>query len=62
MMRLRSILRLRPVRRGAGFCSRDGFTTWTQDLLSNIKERLLTSRLGTELFCSQFDTAMAGTR
>jgi hypothetical protein len=34
-----------------------GFTTWTQQLLSNTKERLLISGLGTELFCSQFGPA-----
>jgi hypothetical protein len=31
-----------------------GFTTWTQQLLSNKKERLLISGLGTELFCGRF--------
>lgn len=31
-----------------------GFTTWTQQLLDNRKERLLISGLGTELLCSQF--------
>lgn len=31
-----------------------GFTTWTQQLLSNAKERLLVSGLGTELLCRQF--------
>jgi hypothetical protein len=31
-----------------------GFTTWTQQLLNNNKERLLISGLGAELFCSQF--------
>lgn len=31
-----------------------GFTTWTQQLLSNSKERLLISGLGTELFCTGF--------
>ena len=38
-----------------------GFTTWTQQLISNTKERLLISGLGTELFCTQFDTALAET-
>ena len=32
-----------------------GFTDWTQQLLSNAKERLLVSGLGTELLCSRFD-------
>src|SRR5437764_7403233 len=31
-----------------------GFTTWTQQLLSNQKERLLTSGIGTERLCSMF--------
>jgi hypothetical protein len=31
-----------------------GFTTWTQQLLSNKKERLLISGLGTELLCGRF--------
>jgi hypothetical protein len=31
-----------------------GFTTWTQQVLSNTKERLLVSGLGTERLCSQF--------
>ncbi len=31
-----------------------GFTTWTQQFLSNSKERMLISGLGTERFCSQF--------
>ncbi len=31
-----------------------GFTTWTQSLLSNAKERLLISGLGTERLCSAF--------
>jgi hypothetical protein len=31
-----------------------GFTTWTQQLLNNRKERLLISGLGVERFCSQF--------
>ncbi len=31
-----------------------GFTTWTQQVLSNTKERLLISGLGTERLCSQF--------
>jgi hypothetical protein len=35
-----------------------GFTTWTQQLLSNTKERLLISGLGTERFCSQFDVGV----
>ena len=39
-----------------------GFTTWTQSLLSNTKERLLISGLGSELFCSQFAPATAGSR
>ena len=33
-----------------------GFTTWTQQMLSNGKERLLISGLGTELLCSRFYT------
>lgn len=33
-----------------------GFTTWTQQLLSNTKERLLISGLGIERLCSQFGT------
>ncbi len=33
-----------------------GFTTWTQQVLSNNKERLLISGLGTERLCSQFNT------
>jgi len=33
-----------------------GFTTWTRQLLSNNKERLLISGLGTERLCSQFNT------
>jgi hypothetical protein len=33
-----------------------GFTTWTQQVLSNTKERLLISGLGTERLCSQFCT------
>jgi hypothetical protein len=32
-----------------------GFTTWTLQLLSNRKERLLISGLGTERLCSQFN-------
>lgn len=36
-----------------------GFTTWTQQLLSNNKERLLISGLGTERFCSQFNALPA---
>jgi hypothetical protein len=32
-----------------------GFTTWTQQFLSNNKERLLISGLGTERLCSQFN-------
>jgi hypothetical protein len=36
-----------------------GFTTWTQQLLSNNKERLLISGLGTERFCSQFSASPA---
>jgi len=35
-----------------------GFTTWTQRMLSNSKERLLISGLGTELLCSQFHAAL----
>ena len=31
-----------------------GFTTWTQRLLSNAKERLLISGLGTERLCGIF--------
>jgi hypothetical protein len=31
-----------------------GFTTWTQQLLNNRKERLLISGLGVERFCAQF--------
>lgn len=31
-----------------------GFTTWTQRLLGNAKERLLISGLGTELVCARF--------
>ena len=31
-----------------------GFTTWTQQLLSNRKERMLISGLGTERLCNQF--------
>ncbi len=34
-----------------------GFTTWTQQLLSDAKERLLVSGLGTELLCSRFEAA-----
>jgi hypothetical protein len=37
-----------------------GFTTWTQLLLSNRKERLLISGLGTERLCSQFNVLPAG--
>jgi hypothetical protein len=37
-----------------------GFTTWTQQLLSNRKERLLISGLGTERLCSQFRAPLAG--
>jgi hypothetical protein len=37
-----------------------GFTTWTQQLLSNAKERLLISGLGTELLCSRFTAAANG--
>jgi hypothetical protein len=36
-----------------------GFTTWTQQLLSNKKERLLISGLGTERLCSQFNAPPA---
>ncbi len=35
-----------------------GFTTWTQQLLSNNKERLLISGLGTELLCRHFNTTL----
>jgi hypothetical protein len=35
-----------------------GFTTWTQQVLSNSKERLLISALGTERLCSQFSTSL----
>jgi hypothetical protein len=31
-----------------------GFTNWTQQLLSNQKERLLISGIGTERLCSVF--------
>lgn len=34
-----------------------GFTTWTRQLLSDAKERLLISGLGTELFCARFRQA-----
>ncbi|MBV9228377.1 MAG: hypothetical protein JOZ18_03615 [Chloroflexi bacterium] len=37
-----------------------GFTTWTQQLLSNAKERLLISGLGTEHFLNQFGTSKPG--
>ncbi len=36
-----------------------GFTTWTQQLLSNKKERLLISGLGSERLCSLFSTTPA---
>ena len=36
-----------------------GFTTWTQQVLSNRKERLLISGLGTERLCSQFSVPPA---
>jgi hypothetical protein len=36
-----------------------GFTTWTQQVLSNSKERLLISGLGTERLCSQFSAPLA---
>ena len=36
-----------------------GFTTWTQQVLSNSKERLLISGLGIERLCSQFSTPPA---
>jgi len=36
-----------------------GFTTWTQQLLSNNKERLLVSGLGAELLCGRFRAAPA---
>jgi hypothetical protein len=38
-----------------------GFTTWTQQLLSNSKERLLISGLGTERLCSQFNASATST-
>jgi hypothetical protein len=34
-----------------------GFTTWTQQLLSNRKERLMTSGLGSERLCARFRTS-----
>src|SRR5205085_6202745 len=37
-----------------------GFTTWTQQMLSNTRERLLISGLGTELLCSRFGITPAG--
>lgn len=37
-----------------------GFTTWTQQLLSNRKERLLISGLGTERLCSLWSAAGSG--
>ncbi|GCE15453.1 hypothetical protein [Tengunoibacter tsumagoiensis] len=37
-----------------------GFTTWTQQLLSNAKERLLISGLGTERFLNHFGTSKPG--
>ncbi len=37
-----------------------GFTTWTQQVLSNIKERLLISGLGIERLCSQFRATPGG--
>ena len=36
-----------------------GFTTWTQQFLSNSKERVLISGLGTERLCSQFNAPPA---
>ena len=36
-----------------------GFTTWTQQVLGNSKERLLISGLGTERLCSQFSAPLA---
>jgi hypothetical protein len=33
-----------------------GFTTWTRQLLSNQKERLLISGIGTERVCTAFRT------
>lgn len=36
-----------------------GFTTWTQQMLSNRKERLLISGLSTERLCSQFSAQTA---
>jgi hypothetical protein len=36
-----------------------GFTTWTQELLSNRKERLLISGIGSERLCSEFGTVDA---
>ena len=38
-----------------------GFTTWTQQFLSNSKERMLISGLGTERLCSQFSALSGGT-
>ena len=38
-----------------------GFTTWTQQMLSNTKERLLISGLGIERLCDQFGVKPAGT-
>ena len=37
-----------------------GFTTWTQQLLNNRKERLLISGLGVERFCAQFRSDESG--
>lgn len=34
-----------------------GFTTWTQQMLSNRKERLLISGLGIERLCGQFSAS-----
>ena len=36
-----------------------GLTTWTQQLLSNAKERLLVSGLGVDLLCSRFNAINA---
>jgi hypothetical protein len=37
-----------------------GFTTWTQQLINNRKERLLISGLGVERFCAQFRSDESG--
>ena len=45
-------------RSGADYLLVDGgFTTWTQQLLSNRKERLMTSGLGSERVCACFQTS-----